>query len=295
LTVWLKLAAGAAFVASGTLVGIQAIRAARVELASFRPRRGPVERPAVLAGLDRLGDVSFSTSTGVVIRGWYISSRNGAVVVLTHGSNSDRAQLATEARILADADFGALAFDWPGHGESDGRVTFGRGEEDALRAAVSFVASQPDVRLGGIGALGFSIGAALVAVTAAGDDRLRALALVSTFADSEELTGVQFARWGPITQWPALWVDRSFMTDGPLRPVDAVASLQGRPLMVIAGTDDTIVPAWMSERVYAAANARKEFLLIPGSGHGCFDALASGPYSERIVRFFKDALVPDSG
>ena len=280
---------GGAVVLLGGVAAVQAVRAARSEASLFYPPRGSVGLPAILFPTP-IRDVTVPYGNGDQIRVWYIAPRNRATVILAHGSGTNRSQLATETRRLADAGFGVLAFDWPGHGESSGRVTYGLQEKDSFNAAVSFAAAQPEADPGRIGALGFSVGAALVALAAAGDTRIRAVVLVSTFADSDEETRYEFARWGPLMQWPALWVDRTFMPDGPLRPVDSVRALAGRSLLIVAASDDPVVPSWMSEKVYAAARARKEFLILPHSGHSGFDALAPGLYGDSILGFFRDAL-----
>jgi alpha-beta hydrolase superfamily lysophospholipase len=272
---------------------LQSLRAMRAEAALFSPPRSPVHVPVVLEGVP-LRQAAFPSS-GATIRAWYVPSRSGAAVVLAHGSTADRTQLATEARLLADDGFGVLAFDWPGHGESSGKVTYGSVERSALRAAVSFVASQPDVNPRQIGALGFSIGAALVAVTATEEPLLRAIAIVSCFADSDEQTRGQFGRWRPVMEWPAVWVDHWFMPEGPVRPVDAVRRLTGKDLLVVAATDDNIVPSRMSAEVYAAADSRKDWLLVPHLGHGGFDALAPGPYRDGLLHFFRRTLAAASG
>jgi uncharacterized protein len=286
---WFKRVTGGALVVAGAFVAWRAARAARAEMASFYPRRGPVARPQVLAELAQLRDVAF-VSAGQTIRGWFIPSRNGAAVVLAHGSSGDRSHVAKEGRALANAGFGALMFDWPGHGESDGRVTYGTRERDALREAVGFVASQPGVDAGRIGALGISVGAPLIALEASGDLRVRAIVMVSPFCDSVEQTRAEYARWGQVAQWPALWVDRIFMSDGPLRIADSLRALGGRSLLVVAGEGDPTVPLSMSKEVYDTADAKKELLVLPTNAHADFDALAPGPYGERIVHFFQSAL-----
>ncbi len=241
---------GPAWAAAATLpllFAIQATRGALVEARNFRPTRNPVRIPTVLADL-AVRVVEFQSEGLTNVRGWYVPSGNHAVVILAHGSGADRTQLAGEARALARDGFGILMFDWPGHGESGGRVTYGRTDRRAFSTAVDYAMAQPDVDRDRIGALGFSVGAALVAETAAEDTRVRALVLVSCFADSDEQTRYQFGFWRPVMQWPAVWVDRVFMPDGPLRPIDAVRALEGRDLLVIAASSDPTVPSWMSAK-----------------------------------------------
>jgi uncharacterized protein len=285
----------AAFAALGVLLlGVvalalrAAVGAARSEIGSFHPRRGPVARPPVLDGLTLLRDVTFD-ACGVVLRGWYVPSRNRAAVVLSHGSDTDRRAVARELRALADAGFGALAFDWPGHGESGGRVTFGACELEAFHSAVAFVASQPDVDPERIGAFGISIGAALAAVATADDPRVRALALVSPFTDGDDLTRWQYAKWGPLTQWPALWADHLY-EDRNLRPLDAIARLDHCALLVVVSGNDQVVPPWMSDQVYEAASPPRERVVIPDVGHCEVDASAPGPYRARLLAFFEANL-----
>jgi pimeloyl-ACP methyl ester carboxylesterase len=269
----------------------KAIEAARGELGSFFPRCGPVARPPVLEDLTSMRDVAFD-SGGVVLRGWYVPSKNGGAVVLTHGSGSDRSAVAREVRALVDAGFGALAFDWPGHGESGGRVTFGKEELEDFHSAVTFLASQPDVEPSRRGAFGISMGASLVAVAAPDDERIRALMLVSPFTDADELTRWQNARWGPITQWPALWVDHKY-GDGNLRPIASIGRLDHCGLLVVISGNDRAVPPAMSDEVYAAAPSPKERLVVPDVGHCQVDATAPGPYRDHLVAFFEANLLSD--
>lgn len=290
MKVSLKRVVGAGALTAVAFIVVQGARAARSEARSFHPRRGPVERPASLGDL-QMRDVEF-TACGAKIRGWYVPPANGAAVVLAHGSEADRSQMAFEARALAEAGFGSLAFDWPGHGESEGVVTFGSCEVEALSAATAVLVAQPGVDARRIGIVGVSIGAALVAVAAPTNDRLRAMVLVAPCTDTDDLTRFQYRRWGPITQWPAVWVDHAHMPDGPLRPLDAVASLGERSLLVVAGAADEVVPLEMSEQVHRAARAReKELWVVPGAGHTRVPVVAGPEYAARLVRFFRSSLL----
>jgi alpha-beta hydrolase superfamily lysophospholipase len=273
------------------------VRVYREEEGCFHPRRGRVDVPASLADLPGRRDVEFAAQGGAALRGWYFASHNRAAVVLVHGSSADRAQLAVQARVLVDAGFGVLVFDLPGHGESEGSVKYGQPEREAIGAAVHFVAGQPDVDPSRVGALGLSVGAALVAVAAAGEPAIRALVLVSPFTDSEDQAKADMRGRRSRTPWldeaVVLAIDRHYMTDGPLRPIDAVGRFGGRPLLVVAAADDHVVPLWMSREVHDAADASKELLVLPSGGHANVDALTSDPCRARVLDFLGRALAGD--
>ena len=55
-------------------------------------------------------DVSFKTADGLTLRGWYAPSRNGAAVVLVHGSGGSRLGPRRHARLLAEHGYGVPAY-----------------------------------------------------------------------------------------------------------------------------------------------------------------------------------------
>lgn len=267
-------------------------RAFRMEAASFHPERGPVALPAdpLLRGLR---PVAFHSDDGTALAGWYLPSRTGAAVLLLHGSEADRTQLLPEARLLAPAGFGLLLFDWPGHGESAGMVHWGAGERAALRAATDWLSRQRDLNPARLGALGFSSGGAILVEEAATDPRLRALVLEGTYSDAAELTCDQFKSWGLPAQLGALFADRHFGMDlHEPQPVQLVAALAPRPLFIIAGENDSVVPNAMAHALYAAAAEPKTLWIIPGCGHGGYAQAASGALGPRLTQFFLRALSP---
>jgi pimeloyl-ACP methyl ester carboxylesterase len=89
------------------------------------------------------------------------------------------------AQRFADAGITALAIDLPGNGvPGDGPgIEAWRAE---VSAAISYLVSR-DVGATSVGVAGASLGASLAAFTAAGDGRVRALALVSPVADYKGL------------------------------------------------------------------------------------------------------------
>ena len=100
-------------------------------------------------------NVEFRTADGLLLKGWYIRSRNGAAVISFPG----RASSQKRAKLLARHGYGVLLFDRRGEGESEGDPnTFGwQGERD-IHGAVAFLQRQKDVDPQRIGGIGLSVG-----------------------------------------------------------------------------------------------------------------------------------------
>ena len=118
-------------------------------------------------------DVTFTTSDGLELRGWYVPSRNGAAVIAFPGRKGPQAH----TRMLARHGYGVLLFDRRGEGESDGDPNgWGWGGDRDIRAAIAFLRDRPDVDPDRIGGLGLSVGGELMIETAAETGGLAAVA-----------------------------------------------------------------------------------------------------------------------
>ena len=105
--------------------------------------RGFVPEPELGAAYE---DVSFRTSDGLELEGWYIPSKNRAAVIAFPGrSGSQR-----PARMLARHGYGVLLFDRRGEGESDGDPNiFGwKGERDVTPRSSSCATARTSTRSG---------------------------------------------------------------------------------------------------------------------------------------------------
>jgi len=268
-----------------------AIRSYRAERTGFIPRHRAPRLSSAEFGIGRLVEVSFQSSAGSRLRGVFAPSSNGAAVILSHGAGGERSDLAHEAKILSDAGFGVLAFDWPGHGQSEGEIRWGEPERLALAGAVDWLSAEPSIDPGRIGAFGFSMGGYIVAQGAARDPRLKAVALAGTPHDAVAHTKWEYRRWGVLSQWPALLgVRRGGMKMEELVPENVVKDIAPRPVLIVSGSEDDLVPPWMAKALFDAARDPKSFLAVPGAGHGHYFEAAPGIYPPALVKFFSRLL-----
>jgi uncharacterized protein len=235
--------------------------------------------------------VSFTTSDGLRLEGWYIPSRNGAAVVAFPGRSGPQ----KHARMLARNGYGVLLFDRRGEGASEGDSNlFGWGGEKDIQAAVEFLRSRPEVEPGRIGGIGFSVGAELMLQAAAQSDSLAAVVSdgAGTRSLSEDLDDIPS---------PGKWIGFPFLatktaavtlfsdTAPPPNLTDLVPRIAPTPLFLIwapsSGGED------MNPTYYRLAGRPKAIWAIPEADH--IQGITARPeeYERRVIDFFDRALL----
>ena len=236
---------------------------------------GRVPAPASV-GLPSAALTSFTTDDGVDLEGWFVPAREPTAdrtIVVFNGNAGNRAHRATLAASLAARGFATLLVDYRGYGGNPG-LPSERGLYRDARAALRYLASRGDVNMSRVVYFGESLGAA-VAVELATEFQPSALILRSPFSSLIAIGAHHY---------PLL----------PVRPLlrDRYPSIEriGRltcPLLVIAGTDDRIVPNADTQLLFDAARDPKEMLLIDGADHND-EALMWGPtVLGKIARFLQ--------
>jgi alpha-beta hydrolase superfamily lysophospholipase len=115
-------------------------------------------------------NVSFTTSDGLELEGWYVPSKNGAAVIAFPGRKGPQ----KPTRMLARHGYGVLLFDRRGEGRSEGEPnSWGWGGDTDIKAAIAFLQRRPDVERGRIGGIGLSVGGEMM-LEAAADTESRA-------------------------------------------------------------------------------------------------------------------------
>ena len=242
--------------------------------------------------------VEFQARDGVMIRGWWLPRpASKQVVIGCTGHRGAKHELLGIGSGLWRAGNNVLLFDFRGRGASDlAACSLAYHEMEDLQAAVDYVCGRlPEARLG---VIGYSMGAAVALLVAAREPRLRAVVADSPFATMRDVIGHAFERRRIPTR-PMLgltgWVNRwryGYCFDA-VEPVEVVGAIAPRPILLIHGTDDSIIPVDHSRAIFAAAGEPKELWILPGVKH-CGGYFADRSYYvARVVQFFARYLGTD--
>jgi uncharacterized protein len=239
-------------------------------------------------------DVTFTTSDGLELEGWYVPSRNGAAVIAFPGRSGPQRQ----TRMLARHGYGVLLFDRRGEGASDGDPNaFGWGGDRDIEAAIAYLQSRDDVDPERIGGIGLSVGGELMLETAAGTDQLAAVvsegAGARTFSeemDQELSGGEKLSNVIPAAVKMASLAVLANQTP-PANLKSLVDRIAPRPLLLIAAPNSPNGED-LNRGYYAAAGEPKQLWEIPESKH--VGGLTARPeeYERRVIGFFDRALRP---
>jgi putative redox protein len=198
----------------------------------------------------------------VVCHGFPSSAASAAAGVETYPALADR--------VAAEAGWAVLTFSFRGVGRSEGDFSLFGWQED-LRAAVEHMLAEGDVE--GVWLAGASTGGSLAISVAGEDERIRGVAALSARADFADWAA-QPQRFLQHARDVGVIRDASFPDDfeswaielKSVRPLINVASLAPRPLLLVQGADDDVVPA-VDARALADAHGSADLRVLSGAGH----------------------------
>src|ERR1017187_6621374 len=133
-------------------------------------------------------------------------------------------------------------------------------------------------------------------LAAANDPRIKAVVDDSGFSDAPGVIGSSFEHFIGLPAFPFASITTAIVTWRKgvdvkrIRPVDVVARIAPRPLLIIQCIGDRVVPPVNSERNFKAAGDPKSIWRIPTGGHIDGYALARQEYERRVIEFFDKSL-----
>jgi predicted MFS family arabinose efflux permease/pimeloyl-ACP methyl ester carboxylesterase len=290
-----KLAVVALALAVVVLVALPWLLSFAITKAGTRPdERARADTPAARGAT--FEDVTFASSDGVKLSGWYLPSRaHRLTVVMTHGLFRSRYETLERGLRLWQQGDGVVLYDLRRHGKSAGEFSsVGYYERRDVLAALKFAEErEPQNR---VVLFGVSMGAAatlLAASEAQGDARLAGIVSESSFLSFGDtarhhigLTPLPTFPFAPLLIKFTAWRMNFEASD-----FDALRAARGirQPILFIGSGKDVRMPnETVLEPLYAAAgNPLKRRLVVAGATHGhAFDA-APDEYMNALAEFLR--------
>ena len=241
-------------------------------------------------------DVSFPATDGVPLSGWFMPAPSSdSTVLICHGISANKGNFLGVVPFLHRAGFNVFIFDLRGHGDSPGHtVSFGYYEARDVRGAVEYLSRRGDTK--NIVGYGFSMGASSLLHAMPDLMSLRGIVVDSTFADLTLLSQQQMS-FLPNAMQQIMMRAIEFWTRVELGvPLSAIAPrrhigiISPRPLLIIHGTADSLIPPSQAKLNFTAAGQPKKLWLVSGAGHIEPMHVQEEEYQRRVVEFFKHCV-----
>jgi uncharacterized protein len=237
-------------------------------------------------------EVDLVTADGVAFGAWFFrQSGSPQVVVISPGHKSRREALLGIGVALWRKGFNVVIYSYRGMSGSDrALVTMGVREVQELEAAIAFARRR--VRGARIGLLGYSMGAVVSLLGAAGDPSVEALVLDSPFKDLRTVIKENIRRYtllpgAPLVAAVGLWLRmRHGVRLSESSPIAVLTGLEPRPVFFIHGGADALTSVHHSRQLHDAYKGPREIWVVQGAPHTGAYFADRELYLERVAGFF---------
>jgi pimeloyl-ACP methyl ester carboxylesterase len=260
------------------------------------PAPSRVEIPADLPF--SVEEVTFESTDGLRIAGWFVPPENGVTVILLHGYGGNRLGMRWHAEKLVEAGYGVLMYDERASGESEGEYRC-YGWEDArdVGGALVFLNSRPEVAPAKIGIGGCSIGGQIALQGAAYQPEIGAVWAdgSATIRASDNVPPENLIMWivdisNHLFEWN---YQRLLDVEAPAAMSEIINDIAPRPIMLVAGgVERPFLGSEASSAYHFAqlAGDNAEVWVIDEAYHCDGPRRRPDEYSERMIGFFDAAF-----
>ncbi len=278
---------------AASVVGYGAI-SIRVAEAFSHAERLPVGDPRAIAATSE--DVSFRSSDGLLLRGWFFPASPDRAVVLVHGRNQTRSSERKDdmARFLIAAGYSVLAFDLRAHGESEGdRFSLGQHERKDVAAAIDYLGGR-GFPPGRVALLGLSMGAATALQSIALRPAVGPVIADSAYAEGRVVVEENAPSVTGLPSWFSLGILAAagviFGLDASAAdPLAVVRAYPDRPYLFIeCDADRTVAPHHALE--LHRASPESELWVAHGCDHVGAFLKYRAEYERRVLAFLEAHL-----
>ncbi len=188
-------------------------------------------------------------------------------IIYSHGNAEDLGHILPLLKSFHQKGFSVFAYDYPGYGLSEGKATE-KSTYDAINAVYEFVTEDLKIPQHSVILYGRSLGGGPT-VDLAAREIIGGVILESTFVSAFRVM-----------------THRTLLPWDKFNNIDKINEIDC-PLLVIHGTEDSIVPFWHAHALFNKAKTPKQNFWIEGAGHNNIFDFAGNKYWDRLDFFIK--------
>ncbi len=225
-----------------------------------------------------------SSEVGVKLHGWWIPNpASDRVLLYLHGNGDNISANAYHAGRFYHLGFSVFIFDYRGYGQSGGSFPSEKTVYEDADRVWQYLVEERGFSPEKIMVYGHSLGGAIAIELATKQPQISGLIIEGSFTSMRDMADYSypFLNLLPIDQ----------ILHNKFDSAAKVSSLK-MPLLFIHSVPDQTVPAFMSERLYTQATARKKLWLFPDGDHNVLASTAGAEYFQTIRDFFQLPVFP---
>jgi len=224
-------------------------------------------------------EVSFTTSDGVELSGWYVPGNSSkGIILFCHGNAGNIGGRLEYLKIFHRLGFDTFIFDYRGFGRSEGETTE-KGTYRDIEAAMDHLIKNRNVSKDELIIYGRSLGGA-IAIHHARYHTPKMLIIDSSFTSYRKISTEVLS--GFLLPIPVKWLARfDYNSINDIGKIDC-------PVLVIHSSDDEMIPYSHGKELYKNANEPKRFITISGTHNEGF--LTSENYENGLSDFLEKYL-----
>ena len=243
-------------------------------------------------------NIYFKTQDGVLIKGWFIPQpTSDKTIILMHGWGMNRADVFKNTYFLHDLGYNLMYFDFRALGESGGTTSsIGYLEVKDLQAAIAFLKDTRPFACASIGLYGLSMGGMVAICEAAQNPEIKCVVAEASYYSFRRVV----SRWAwvhnKVPYFPLMPIIlhyiRKNLSVNPEQysPKYNIPKISPRPVFIIHGRYDNLVPAAQAKMLFKQAGEPKEIWLVPGAKHNKCAEVGGFEYKQRLMDFYKKYL-----
>jgi len=227
-------------------------------------------------------ELTFPTSYGQRLHGFFFkpNTKPKGTIIHCHGNAANVTNHFPLVLFLAKDGFNVLSFDYQGYGQSDGKPSPQAIVDDTM-AAIEFIRLRKDVDPLRIGLFGQSLGGAAAAAAMAKDPTITCLVLEGAFPTYRSMAWA--THLGKLLFFLTPFV---IPGEGPIKNLPDIAP---RPILILHGLDDGLIPYRFAHELYNAASHKKSLRIIKGLHHLHGEEVEK-EYQGEVLSFFNQHL-----